>query len=98
MLVPRSKDNPYIELPMSDCLYSLFVRGAAVLPQQLKNEIDIRIFSFLFDNLMNKNYSEIRLAVLLVMIEKCMIPQNLEKIGGIPFFRQLLGSRDSAVA
>ena len=52
----------------------------------------------MFDNLVNKNYAEIRLAVLLVMIEKSMVPSNLEEIGGIPFFRKLLASRDPAIA
>eukprot|EP00339_Tiarina_fusa_P027136 CAMPEP_0117012176 /NCGR_PEP_ID=MMETSP0472-20121206/10304_1 /TAXON_ID=693140 ORGANISM="Tiarina fusus, Strain LIS" /NCGR_SAMPLE_ID=MMETSP0472 /ASSEMBLY_ACC=CAM_ASM_000603 /LENGTH=322 /DNA_ID=CAMNT_0004715179 /DNA_START=126 /DNA_END=1091 /DNA_ORIENTATION=- len=96
--VHRPATNPYYETSSNDCLYSLYVRGAAILPDQLKKEIDIHVFAFIFDNLMNKNYTEIRLAVLLVLIEKSMIPENLEEIGGIPFFRKLLASRESAIA
>ena len=94
----RPSTDPYSETSPNDCIYSLYVHGSAILPQQLKNEIDIRVFAFMFDNLVNKNYAEIRLAVLLVMIEKSMVPSNLEEIGGIPFFRKLLASRDPAIA
>ena len=95
----RAGGNPYHENPPDDCLHSLFVRGAAVLPQQLKSEVDIQVFAILFDRLVNKNFPEIRLAVLIVMIDKCMAdPTHLEGIGGIPFFRKLLASRDPAIA
>lgn len=96
-LVHRSSD-PYQETTSNDCLYSLVVQGVASLPQQLKREVDIEFYGNLFENMTNKHYPEMRLAVLLVIVEKCMDPDNLENIGGIPFFRKLLSSRDPAIA
>ena len=90
--------NPYQETRPNDSIYSLFVQGVAVLPQQVKRDVDIMVYGTLFDNLANKNYSEIRLAVLLVLVEKSMVPENLDHLGGIPFFRNLLSSRDPGIA
>ena len=86
------------DIVANDSFYTYHLKGAALLPASIIQGLDIHVFSLLFDKLTNKNYAEFRQAILLVLIEKCKNSKNLELIGGIPFFRKLLASRDSVIA
>lgn len=69
-----------------------------MLPKFVVDGVGVSAFRTLFTSLTSKHYPEIRVTLLLVIIEKCRRTENLEAIGGIPFIRNLLVSRDADIA
>lgn len=78
--------------------FQSFLMGGGILPHFIISKLNISIYHSLFVRILNKNYAEIRQILLLIIIEKCKVPDNLESIGGISFFRHLLVSVDPFIA
>ena len=83
---------------MDDSPYSLFLSGLATVSVSLIQELNISLFSQLFTHLPTRKSRHHRVALLLIMINKCQNKKADLDTLDISFFRNLLKSRDPEIA
>jgi hypothetical protein len=82
----------------NDCAYALFVQGRATVSVSLVRQLNISLFSHLFSRLPTRKSRHVRVALLMIIINKCQTkPADLSTLG-ISFFRTLINSRDPEIA
>jgi len=82
----------------NDLNVNAFLAGEISVPYYLLKGINISVIHHIFMNLTQPNRKDIRAALLVFMIEQCKSKIKLESIGGVNFFKNLLGGRDPQIA
>jgi len=97
---PSIEEDPFREAK-GDTLHEYFLTGRAVVGLSFLKEINIIILYQLFMNLpprmQNHNFNQVKVTLLIMIIEKCKERQNLDSIG-TGFFRQLVHDRSPELA
>lgn len=81
-----------------DTPYALFLLGKASISTSLAQDINISLFSQLFTHLPTRKSRHNRIALLLIMINKCRTKKADLDALDLSFFRNLLKSRDPEIA
>ncbi|EGC32522.1 hypothetical protein DICPUDRAFT_98853 [Dictyostelium purpureum] len=89
----RSKES------VPDTNYSLFLSNQFVVSISLLKLFNINIIQYLFNNLQHsENTKEQRLFLLHILIQRCNDEEDLKKVGGISFFKNLLSDLSTQIA
>jgi len=81
-----------------DLNVNAFLAGDVLVPYYLLKGINISVIHHIFMNLNQPTRKDIRAVLLVFMIEQCKSKIKLESIGGVSFFKHLLGGRDPQIA